>query len=405
MAQPIVFKVVKGRRVPDDHKPSKGEKVKYRFVVDIGTITVTDKKTGKPKLQRKQKTHTYNGKREAEKALSKILSEVNGGTFVIPAKTTLNDLCEEWLRSKRGKAVNTIAAYTNGLKPARERLGEKPAQKVSVKDVNDLMDWMLTSGRKRGGQPGTGLGPRSAAITLAKLRAVYAWAMKQTLVTNNPAAMVDMPEQDEVEREPWSTGEVREFLASLDGERLLAPMQLSLMGLRPAEVCGLRWTDIDLDAETLKVANTRTLTWGDEGGRVVEKAPKSKAGKRELPLPGFATAALRTFKATQARERLAAGKGYEPSGYVLCDELGRPCRTDWLRRRAYELMAAAGTRQVRLYDARHACLTHLRMSGVPGPIVSAWAGHADLTTTDRNYVHPSAEDLKQGRDKLGEMYG
>lgn len=114
------------------------------------------------------------------------------------------------------------------------------------------------------------------------------------------------------------------------------------MGLRPAEVCGLRWPDIDLDAKTLKVANTRTLTWGDEGCRVVEKAPKPKGRQT--------------------------------------------CRPDWLRRRAYELMAAARMRRVRLYDARHASLTHLRMSGVPGPIVSAWAGHADLTT-DRNYVH------------------
>lgn len=405
MAQPTIFKVVKNRRVPDDRKPAKGEAVKYRFVVDVGTETVTDPTTGKRKERRKQLTRTFRRKREAEDALSRILAEVGGGTFVIPAKVTLNELCDEWLRSKRGKADNTIAAYTNGLKPARERLGKKPAQKVSVKDVNDLMDWMLTEGRKRGGQPGTALGPRSAQITLSELRAIYKWAQRQRLVDVNPAEMVEMPEQTQVDREPWSTDEVRVFLASLDGERLQAAMQLSLMGLRPAEVCGLRWPDIDLDAETLKVANTRTLTWGDEGCRVVEKAPKSKAGKRELPLPAFAVTSLRTFKALQARERLAAGEGYEPSGYVLVDELGRPCRPDWLRRRAYELMAAAKMRRVRLYDARHACLTHLRMSGVPGPIVSAWAGHADLTTTDRNYVHPSAEDLKQGSDKLGELYG
>ncbi|TWF77303.1 hypothetical protein FHX44_113208 [Pseudonocardia hierapolitana] len=52
-------------------------------------------------------------------------------------------------------------------------------------------------------------------------------------------------------------------------------------------------------------------------------------------------------------------------GYVLVDELGMPQRTDWLRRRAYELMDKHKSRRVRLYDARHATLTALAAAGVP----------------------------------------
>lgn len=63
-------------------------------------------------------------------------------------------------------------------------------------------------------------------------------------------------------------------------------------------------------------------------------------------------------------------------------------------------MKAAGVRKVRLYDARHACLTYLSVSGVPAPIVGAWAGHADLSMAQRVYVHPSAKDVEQGRDAL-----
>lgn len=398
MAQPKIYKVAQGRRVPNDYKPAKGEVVRYRFVVDIGD----DPKTGK----RKQKTHTLDSKREAEKRLSKILSEVDGDRFVIPAKLTLNELCDEWLRSKRGKEANTISAYTNGLKPARDQLGEKPAQKVTVKDINDLVDHMLTSGRKRGGKPGTGLSPRSVQITLAKLRAVFTWAQRQKMVENNPAAGVDTPAQVKTKRVPWSPDEVKVFLVSLAGHRLKAVMLLSLMGLRPAEVCGLRWEeDVDLGAKTLTIANTRTIVWGASGGVVVEKAPKTDAGERTLPLPASVVTALKAFKVTQAAEKLAAGEGYEVTGYVLVDELGQPCRTDWLRRRTYELMAAAKVRKVRPYDARHACLTYLATSGVPDVIVSAWAGHADLTTAKRVYVHPSAKDLEKGRKALNKLLG
>jgi integrase len=117
------------------------------------------------------------------------------------------------------------------------------------------------------------------------------------------------------------------------------------------------------------------------------------------------TAALKSFKATQAAEKLALGEGYADTGYVLVDELGEPVRTDWLRRRFNELMEAAGVRRVQLYDARHACLTFLATNGVPDVIVSAWAGHADLSFTKRTYVHPSASDLVAARDALAGLLG
>ena len=80
-------------------------------------------------------------------------------------------------------------------------------------------------------------------------------------------------------------------------------------------------------------------------------------------------------------------------------------QTDWLRRRTYGLMAAATVRKVRPYDARHACLTYLATNGVPDVIVSAWAGHSDLSLAKRVYVHPTAKDLEQGRDALAVLLG
>lgn len=387
-------------------KPVKvGDRTRYRFVVDIGD----DPKTGK----RKQLTRTYDGKREAERELSKILAKVNGGRFVAPSKTTVEDVIDLWLRSAtRGKERNTVENYRNALKPVREQYGAKPYQKFSTVDVEDLVDWMLTEGRKRGGKPGTSLSPRSVQLTLSRLRSVGDFAVRQKLAEFNVAAPVKCPAQKKVKRKPWDQTEVKQFLGHLVGERLQAPMLLALMGMGPAELCGVKWDDhVVLDPEdgeppTINAGeNTRTIVWGDQGGQVEEKGGKTENRDRTLPLPQPAAAALRRFKALQAKERLAAGEGYEASGYVVVDELGQAVRTDWLRRRAYELMDAAGVRRVRLYDARHACLTFLRMSGVPGPIVSAWAGHGDLTIADKVYVHPSEEDLKQASDVLARLLG
>jgi hypothetical protein len=46
-----------------------------------------------------------------------------------------------------------------------------------ARPIRFLVDWMLTSGRKRGGKPGTGLGPRSVRLTLGRLKAAFEMAI------------------------------------------------------------------------------------------------------------------------------------------------------------------------------------------------------------------------------------
>jgi integrase len=154
----------------------------------------------------------------------------------------------------------------------------------------------MVGGPSAAGADGAGIARREGACRCPRLASRIAPAQPQRdragravhrrLVVFNVAAPVKCPSQVKTKRIPWSPEEVRAFLASLAGDRLHAPMLLSLIGMRPEEVCGLRWTeDVDLDQETLTISNVRTLTWTEHGGQVVEKGPKTEAGERTLPLP------------------------------------------------------------------------------------------------------------------------
>lgn len=380
-----------------------GGKVRYRFVVDIGRDPATRK--------RRQLTQTFDKKREAEAELARIRHETARGTYVPPSRLTLGEFLDEWLASAtRDVERATAANYRDAALPVRERLGGRALQSLTEADIEALVDWMLTKGRKRGGRPGTGLSARSVRLTLGRLRAALNVAVRRQLVVRNVALFVTIPRAAakaalaaSAERLPWTEEEVRKFLSAIVGERLYAVLLLSLMGLRPAEVCGLRWSDVDLDAGMLAAGdNTRTLV----DGQVEEKTAKSEAGKRALPLPSVVLAALRAFRKRQAAERLAAGPAYTASGYVLVDELGAPLRTDWLRRQAHRLMEQVGVRKVRLYDARHACLTYLGGVGVPDVVLAKWAGHADGgTLAKRVYIHPDASHLRLAAAHLDELLG
>ena len=65
----------------------------------------------------------------------------------------------------------TARNYTDAIHPVREYLGHRQLQQLTEDDVEDLVDWMTSKARKRGGKPGRGLGVRSVRLTLGRLRA------------------------------------------------------------------------------------------------------------------------------------------------------------------------------------------------------------------------------------------
>ncbi|MFE9219757.1 tyrosine-type recombinase/integrase [Streptomyces lavendulae] len=383
--------------------------IRYRFVTD-GPRQANGR--------RRQIRKTYDTKKQARDELARIRHQSTTGTFVVPSKVTVDELLDLWMKSAiRGVEEATASNYDNAIRPARLFLGDKRLQLLTEEDVESFVDWMLTRGRQRGGKPGTGLGLRSVRLTLGRLRSALNLAVRRGWAARNVAEHVRVSRdavrkaaQDDAKRRPWDEAEVKAFIEATKGDRLFGVMLLTLIAERPAEVCGTRWEeDVDLTGEgTVAVGNTRTIVYDrslPKGSRnkVVEKDPKTRNGRRVLPLPKPLLAALVTFRARQAKEKLAAGAAYEASGYVVVDELGRPFKTDKLRREAHRLMEEAGVRKVRLYDARHACLSWMANNGVPDTVVSAWAGHSDLSFTKRVYVHPDPQSLKAGSDKLGEL--
>ncbi|MGA5143127.1 tyrosine-type recombinase/integrase [Streptomyces azureus] len=380
---------------------SKG-KVRYRFVVDVGI----DPETGK----RKQLRRTFDSLKEAKAEYASITNRRNEGSFVPPNKITVNEWLDRWLDLKADDLEETtIYSYRITLDRVRGRLGNIRLQDLTEEHVEEWRDWALTHGRARGKRAGTPLGVTSVDMSLARLKEALGRAVTRRLVQVNVAAHVTIPRRARKEErkskeevQPWNVQEVQKFIQGIRGERLYAALLLSLMGLRPAEVCGLRWDDVDLGNATIVIANTRTMM----GNRyVVEKDTKPLAGERVLPLPALVLAALKAFRALQVDERLALGEAYVVSGYVLVHEAGDAFTIKQLRRRAYRLMELLGLRRVRLYDARASCFTFLASNGVPDHILARWAGHTNVKTTKRWYVKPDVEDLRGAATTWDGLHG
>ena len=377
--------------------------VRYRLVVDIGHG---------PDGKRKQITRTFDRLKEARAELSKIRHQTADGTYVRPSKVTVGEYLDEYLvGATRGRRESTKVSYRNALQPVRDRLGDRPLQSITKADIEELVDWMLTSGRRRGGTPGSGLGARSVRLTLGRLKAAFEMAVDEGRLARNVVRLVQPPTYRPAERDTWSRAEVRKFLGTAARDRLHAAWRLSLYGLRRGEVLGLRWADVDLKAKTLTVNQARVLV--DYKVRV--EKPKSHNGTRTLPLDDELVSALTALRKRQARDSEVAGTTYRTGldglgwytpgdEYVVTDELGLPVHPEWYSDEFGRLLNRARLRKIRLHDSRHTALSLMEKAGVPISIVSKWAGHYDAAFTMKTYVHASDEDLKQGTRTLGRIH-
>lgn len=366
-------------------------KVRYRLMVDAGRD-----ENGK----RVQLTVTRDTAKECRAERDRIMHQRTAGTFIAPSKITVGEWLDQWLEYKRRDVEpTTIRAYKLALVHVYEQLGDVRLQELSEDMVQEFVDSLASGGRRRkGGPPEKRLAISYIDHILIRLRGALRRAVVRKLIAVNVAAEVRPSladkKTDKRERErpkPWTVAEVQTFIRGIADDRLFAPLLLSLMGLRPAEVCGQRWTDIDLDEGLLSIALTRTMVGNKT---VLEKDTKTAAGERALPLPKGPWEALRKLWVRQAAEKLAAGEGYTDSGFVVVDEIGRPLNTRHLRVHAYRRMKDLGLRRVRLYDARHSVLTALAVSGVPDVILAAWAGHTNASFTKKKYVHIAPEDMR-----------
>ncbi|WP_344107122.1 site-specific integrase, partial [Nocardiopsis rhodophaea] len=274
----------------------------------------------------------------------------------------------------------------------------------------ELVDYMLTRGRKRGGKPGTGLSGRSVNLTLGRLKAAFELAVPEGKLVRNVVALVKPVSYRQAERETWNEAEVRKFLRETSRDRLEAAWRLSLYGLRRSEVLGLRWEDVDLTAKTLKIVQTRVLC----GYETFIEEPKSRNGLRELPLDDDLVAALERLRMVQMAEREVAGPAYQADlsslnwyvrgTYLVTDELGMPVHPEWYSGEFGRILRAVGLRRIALHDSRHTALSLMEKAHVPISIVSKWAGHYDSAFTQKTYVHAYGEDLKTGAQALAEIY-
>lgn len=333
-------------------------------------------------------------KRAAEKARTKLLSDLDGGSYVEPnnliVETFLNG---QWLPSiKATIRPTTFAMYEQNVKAhVLPALGAVQLRALTAPRLNAFYGELLSQGRRDGKG---GLSTRTVRIVHVLLHRALRDAVRWGLTERNVAELADPPAVKSKEAAVWTPEQVRAFLASTADDRLAALWRLAAAtGMRRGEVCGLRWSDVDLGAGQLRVAQTLV----EVNYQLQFSEPKTKAGRRTLALDPATVTALRGHRKRQLEERLGWGPLWKGTvaDLVFVKEDGSPIHPERLTRWFDARVTKANLPRVTFHGLRHSYVTMLLRGGQPLRAVSARVGHASANVTNAVYSHVLPGDDEQ----------
>ena len=364
------------------------QKVTASLQDDKGTWTVRgrvfDPETGKMK-QRTRSTGLKvkdNTKKKAKAMMQEIIAEwqeESDGIQAAAVNPAFETCVNQWIERK-GLTVreNTLESYKVAAKAhIIPELGKTGICDITRQQLQAYYDRLQRDG--------------ISANTMKKHRVIIKGTLKDAVIDGlipvNVADFVSLPKVKEFEGKQLTENQVADVLKALEklDEPLKTAITLALVfGLRREEICGLRWEDIDFDNNILSVRNTVT----EYAGKVYRDGDtKTRSSRRDLYIPEVTADYLKQLQEKQEQSGIDTGK-------VCAWSDGKEVKPAYITRASMRFLKACGYEGVRLHDLRGTVLSILARK-LPIKNVQTFAGHNDVHTTLKYYVHVMDEDKRE----------
>ena len=342
---------------------------KYRVCFDYGVD-----RNGR----RVRKYRTFDTKRDATRAFNEHKVKMDKGTQIMPSEYTFAQWLDYWYKDIILPQIEETTAYgyrgmiENYLKP---QLGEIRLQKLTARDIQQYYTWLMDEKK---------LSPNTVIKHHNLLTNTLNAAERQEYITKNPMRAVSPPKKRQREAKFYTPEQLGILLDKAVGTRLELPVFIcAYLGLRRGELCGLRWSDVDLEHKTITIENTRTQA----GKKEIEKGTKTASSTRTLYLPDTLCDMLKAAKENQQACRAEYKNAYDDNDYVVVMEDGRPFRPNYLSELFSKFLADNDLPKIVLHELRHTFASLSNQAGIPAYNIGKALGHSTPATTQKIYTH------------------
>lgn len=236
------------------------------------------------------------------------------------------------------------------------------------------------------------------------LAQIFKYSMKQGYIKINEAINIELPEYIKPKIDILNQKQMGIFKEKClqDKRRMAMLYRFELvLGVRPEEICGLKWNRIFPSASEEELARAKIdnafkdIKVYDEnhkiiGHKKVDDTLKTPESYRTIPLEKEDEIILLEFKEAE-KKRL--GSDFKEEGYVFLNKENRPYTSEILTNKMPDFLKKWELPHVTPYGLRHSRATDWARKGIKPDILKVMMGHTEIGTTQRYYIHLDDEDV------------
>jgi integrase len=327
----------------------------------------------------RQHRRTFPTRKAAQAWRLDAMAAIRTGALRASSTATVREVAERWLREARAGVALTRSG--DPYKPAAVRdyernlrlrvlpaIGDRPFAQVRRGELQRLVNELQAAG----------LNASTIGTTILPLRAMFRDALAADELDDNPTRGLRMPAVRGRRDRYASPQEAAALLAALEPEHRAVWATAMYAGLRRGELVALRWEDVDLAEGVIRVRRG----WDAIEGEI---APKSREGRRTVPIPGVLRGVLLEHRM----------RGEDPSGRVF----GGPNGVTRAVKAAAARWDEVDLPGITLHECRHTYASLMIAAGVNAKALQTFLGHANIAVTMDRYGHlmPGSEAEAAGR--------
>ena len=339
----------------------------------------------------KLRTKNFSKYAEAEDwvAEQRRARDLGENTYAANPKMTVKEFLLGWVNSKYGEdQMSTKRFYSNAINihivPA---LGNVKAANLTSKSIEQLLRDMAARS----------YGAGTIRAVRASLSAAYSDAKRHGDFVRNPVENVKMPNVQSIPtthipREDWE----KIYIAAMSDPYMHARIEIAgTWGLRPGEALGLKWSDLDVEKKTLRIARQVQRIKGK--GLVIKSVKQKK--ERTIYISETAVQILLTHRRYQSLQK---ANWVADVDLVFPNSLGKPLDEKADRNKFKKLTKLARTPDYELYQLRKTAFTNMA-SQTDLKTLMEFSGHTQVSTVMGSYVFATSESMKKAVNGVDQM--
>lgn len=252
----------------------------------------------------------------------------------------------------------------------------------------DVQKFVLTELRK-------GLSQKSIKDIIIVLKMILKFAVKQKLLAYNEIEIKFPTVGEKTDLEVLNKNDHKKIINYLQENFTFKNLGIYIClstGMRIGEICGLLWSDIDVESGIIKVRRTVQRIYVIDGEtrhtEILIDTPKTKHSIRDIPMTTELYKIIKPLK-----------KVVNNDFYVITNE-AKPTEPRTYRNYYERLIKRLGIPKLKFHGLRHSFATRCIESKCDYKTVSVILGHSNISTTLNLYVHPNMEQKKKCIDQM-----